>query len=166
MNLVEKRFPYYMEKEIENIYALMQNGVPIILTIPLLEKTNKIDRYIKIKATLNAGAVKMLLQNSYSSITLTDKNVFVNEDELPFLQAVLRDNAISFIRETRFKEYTLKVDEKGNVALLRNGIKVGLIAQDISFFEVNAVLDGCIRELNACFNLEEADALVADVCEL
>lgn len=166
MNLVEKRFPYYMEKEIENIYALMQNGVPIILTIPLLEKTNKIDRYIKIKATLNAGAVKMLLQNSYSSITLTDKNVFVNEDELPFLQAVLRDNAISFIRETKFKEYTLKVDEKGNVALLRNGIKVGLIAQDISFFEVNAVLDGCIRELNACFNLEEADALVADVCEL
>lgn len=166
MNLVEKRFPYYMEKEIENIYALMQNGVPIILTIPLLEKTNKIDRYIKIKTTLNAGAVKMLLQNSYSSITLTDKNVFVNEDELPFLQAVLRDNAISFIRETKFKEYTLKVDEKGNVALLRNGIKVGLIAQDISFFEVNAVLDGCIRELNACFNLEEADALVADVCEL
>lgn len=166
MNLVEKRFPYYMEKEIENIYALMQNGVPIILTIPLLEKTNKIDRYIKIKATLNAGAVKMLLQNSYSSITLTDKNVFVNEDELPFLQAVLRDNAISFIRETKFKEYTLKVDEKGNVVLLRNGIKVGLIAQDISFFEVNAVLDGCIRELNACFNLEEADALVADVCEL
>ena len=155
-----------MEKEIENIYALMQNGVPIILTIPLLEKTNKIDRYIKIKTTLNAGAVKMLLQNSYSSITLTDKNVFVNEDELPFLQAVLRDNAISFIRETKFKEYTLKVDEKGNVALLRNGIKVGLIAQDISFFEVNAVLDGCIRELNACFNLEEADALVADVCEL
>lgn len=166
MNLIEKKFPYYMEKEIENIYALMQNGVPIILTIPLLEKTNKIDRYIKIKATLNAGAVKILLQNSYSSITLTDKNVFVNEDELPFLQAVLRDNAISFIRETKFKEYTLKVDEKGNVALLRNGIKVGLIAQDISFFEVNAVLDGCIRELNACFNLEEADALVADVCEL